>query len=138
LATNDSKYAGDTVVESETRVATYDVHRGQVFAPEIPGVPYLDVLATSHSGDRQIAVFVVNRSPGQSQPCDIRLQSFTGQRDVKVVTLAGPSLLSRNDEEHPQLVRPMETHAAMSGATLRHTFPAGSVTVLLFPEVPKP
>ncbi len=126
-----SKYAGDTVIATETHVAQYDVHRGQSFAPEIPGVPYLDVLGTVDSGTGRMALFVVNRNARDAQPASIRLTGFSPEPDVKVLTLAAPSLLAKNDEEHQHAVRPVESYASIEGGALRHVFPAGSVTVFL-------
>jgi alpha-L-arabinofuranosidase len=77
-------------------------------------------------------LFVVNRSPRRSQPASIRLADFTPAPDVRVLTLAAPSLLDKNDEEHQNAVRPAESRAAMTGATLHHVFPTLSVTVFLF------
>ena len=126
-----SKYAGDSVIGTETQAAQYDVHGGQSFAPEIPGVPYLDVLGTVDSTTGGIALFVVNRSPRGAQPALIRLRD-TAAPEVKVLTLAAPSLLDENDEEHQNAVRPVQSHAAMEGGSLHHVVPAGSVTVFLF------
>jgi hypothetical protein len=58
-----SNYAGDSVIETETRVKLYDVHGGHVFAPEIVDVPYLDTLGTIDSGQGNLSLFVVNRDP---------------------------------------------------------------------------
>ncbi|MGI9074634.1 MAG: alpha-L-arabinofuranosidase C-terminal domain-containing protein [Bryobacteraceae bacterium] len=129
-----SKYAGDTILESETRVASYAVHNGQVFAPEIPDVPFLDVLATIKSDSGEIALFVVNRNPANPQLCGIHLGGFRARQNVTIFTLAAPSLLSRNDEEHPDAVRPIVSHAVMTAEGLHHTFPAGSVSVLVYSE----
>ena len=127
-----SKYAGDTLIQSETRVATYDVHGGQRFAPEILNVPYLDVLATMNSANGDVSLFVVNRNPQKPQAGEIHLGGFAAPPDVRVFTVGAASLLARNDEEHPDTVRPVESQMPMKGDTLQHIFPAGSVTVLLF------
>jgi alpha-L-arabinofuranosidase len=127
-----SKYAGDTVIGTEARVAQYDVHGGQVFSPEIPGVPYLDVLGTVDSKTGDVTLFVVNRNVKSSQAASIRLSGLTAAGDVKVLTLAAPSLTDKNDEERPNAVRLAETREVMRGDTLKRTFPAGSVTVCLF------
>jgi alpha-L-arabinofuranosidase len=89
-------------------------------------------LGTVDSATGGIALFVVNRNARDAQPASIRLTGFTPAADVKVWTLAAPSLLDKNDEEHQHAVRPVESHAAIEGGTLRHVFPAGSVTVFLF------
>jgi alpha-N-arabinofuranosidase len=127
-----AKYAGDTVIGTETQVAQYDVHGGQPFAPEITGVPLLDVLGTVNSSTGDVVLFVVNRNLKASQATSIHLNDFTAAGDVKVVTLGAASLLDKNDEEHQNAVRPLESHAHVQDATLHHVFPPGSVTVFLF------
>ena len=127
-----SQYAGDTVIGTETRVAQYDVHRGQFFAPEIPGVPYLDVLGTVDSARGDVTLFVVNRNPFDAQPASIHLTSFTPVPNVKIWTLSAHSLLDKNDEEHQDAVRPLESRVTMHGMPLHYVFPAGSITAILF------
>ena len=120
------------MIGTETLVRQYDVHAGQSFAPEIPAVPYLDVLGTANSKNGDVSLFVVNRNPKSSQPVAIHLSGFTPLPDVRVVTLATPSLVDNNDEEHQNTVRPVESHDLMEGTTIRHVLPAGSVTVFSF------
>jgi alpha-N-arabinofuranosidase len=127
-----SKYAGDTVIGTETRVGQYDVHGGVPFAPEIPGVPYLDVLGTVGAASGDVSLFVVNRNPKEPQPASIRLKGFRAKSSVHVFTLAAPSLLARNDEEHQAAVQPVESRETLEGDTLRHTLPAASLTLFLF------
>jgi alpha-N-arabinofuranosidase len=129
-----SRYAGDTVIGAETRVPQYDVHLGQSFAPEIPGVPYLDVLGTVDSARGDVTLFVVNRNPHQAQPASIQLTGFTPASHVKVWTLSAHSLLDKNDEEHQDTVRPVESQDKVRGTALHHVFPAGSVTAILLPS----
>jgi alpha-N-arabinofuranosidase len=127
-----SRYAGETVIGTETRVTQYDVHGGQLFAPEIPSVPYLDVLGTVDSKTGGVALFVVNRNAKSSEAASIRLTGLASVEDVKILTLAAPSLLDKNDEERQNSVRPAESHEVLRSGTLKHVFPAGSVTVCLF------
>ena len=93
---------------------------------------HLDVLGTVESQTGNVALFVVNRNAKSSQAASIRLSGFSPARDVKVLTLAAPSLLDKNDEERPNAVRPAESHEVLRGNTLQRVFPAGSVTVCLF------
>jgi len=90
------------------------------------------VLGTVDSKTGDLALFVVNRNVKSSQAASIRLSGLMPAGDVKVLTLAAPSLLDKNDEERPNAVRPAETLEVMRGDTLKRTFPAGSVTVCLF------
>jgi alpha-L-arabinofuranosidase len=110
------------------------VHLGQSFAPEIPGVPYLDVLGTVDSARGDVTLFVVNRNPHEAQPASIQLTGFTPASHVKVWTLSAHSLLDKNDEEHQDTVRPVESQDKVRGTALHHVFPAGSVTAILLPS----
>lgn len=132
-----SKYAGDLAVESLTRAASYDVHQGQVFAPEIPAVSFLDVLATLQSDTGNLSVFVVNRNWKSSVPGEIHLSGMPAKKEIKVFTLSAGSLLARNDEEHQDAVRPVESDAQMNSGTIQQVFPPGSLTVLLVSPAPK-
>jgi hypothetical protein len=48
-----TQICGPCGASQRTRLGTYEVHKGQVFVPDISAVPFLDVLATvmSDSGD---------------------------------------------------------------------------------------
>jgi alpha-L-arabinofuranosidase len=126
-----SSYAGDTAIGTDTRAAQYDVHGGQSFAPEITGVPYLDVLGTVNSTSGDVSLFVANRNARNSQPASIYLHGITPPPKATVWTLSAQSLLDKNDEVHEDLVRPVESQAVMHTAVLHHVFPPGSVTVIL-------
>ncbi|MFN7994092.1 MAG: alpha-L-arabinofuranosidase C-terminal domain-containing protein [Bryobacteraceae bacterium] len=129
-----TRYAGDTVIATETRSPQYDVHGGQVFAPEISGVPLLDVLGTAESTNSAVTLFVVNRSPHRPQPVTIRFDGFTPATSARVLTLAAHSLLDKNDDQHPEAIYPVETRTVVEHGTLRQSFPPGSLTVLLISQ----
>jgi alpha-N-arabinofuranosidase len=113
-------------------VGHYDIHEGQRRFPEISEVPYLDVLATRDSKRNNLVVFVVNRDWKNSITGTVELGGFAPAPDVLAHTLSGGSLLDRNDEENPERVRPMNSTLRAEGTSLRHTFPAASLTVLVF------
>jgi alpha-N-arabinofuranosidase len=127
-----SNYAGDTLVASQTQVRTYNVHEGIRRAPEIPGVPYLDVLATRHSPSGDLVIFVVNRDANSAIPTSIRWKDFMPATIVQVRTLNADAITTQNDEEHPERVRPVSSTLPLSGAELHYDFPAHSLTVLTF------
>jgi alpha-N-arabinofuranosidase len=127
-----SNYAGDTLAASQTQVRMYDVHRGLRRVPEIPGVPYLDVLATRHSHGGDLVLFVVNRDSHNAIPTSIRLKDFTPAPTVQVKTLNAEAITTQNDEEHPDRVRPVSSTLPLSGTELQYAFPAHSVSVLTF------
>jgi alpha-N-arabinofuranosidase len=125
-------HAGDSLLATETRVRHYDVHKGNRRVPEIPDVPYLDVLATQDSRTGDLVLFVVNRDWKNSIPATLQLMDFTPERDVLVETLTADSILAKNDEEHPDAVKPVSSKIEASGPELLYTFPEHSLTVLTF------
>ncbi|HZU27258.1 MAG TPA: alpha-L-arabinofuranosidase C-terminal domain-containing protein [Bryobacteraceae bacterium] len=126
-----SHYAGDVALDTTAVTETYEVHGGQVFAPEIADVPFLDVLGTKNSRTGEISLFVVNRHIDQPRAGEITLSGFHPAR-VRVAALTAASLLAGNDAEHPNAVRPAESEEMLQGSTLRHVFPPVSLTVLRF------
>ncbi len=127
-----ANHAGDTPVATRTTVGHYDIREGQRRFPEIADVPFLDVLATRDSTKTGLVVFIVNRDWKNDIAATVDLSGFSAAPEVMAHTLAGGSLLARNDEENPERVRPVNSRLTLSGASLRHTFPAASVTVLVF------
>jgi alpha-N-arabinofuranosidase len=127
-----SNYAGDTLVGSTTEVRTYNVHQGVRRAPEIADVPYLDVLATRHSDNGDLVLFVVNRDGKNAITTAIRFKDFTPAASVQVRTLNADAITVQNDEEHPERVHPVSSTLRLSGEELHYAFPAHSVSVLTF------
>ena len=127
-----SNHAGDTPVATHTQVRHYDIHQGQRRVPEIPDVPYLDVLATIDSRNGKLTLFVVSRDWKSPMDATIRLKDFSAASEASVYTLTADSLLVRNDEERPEAVRPVTTTVNVSGESFHYTFPARSLTVLSF------
>jgi alpha-L-arabinofuranosidase len=90
------------------------------------------VLATRDSKKNNLVVFVVNRDWKNPITGTVQLGDFAPAPDVMAHTLSGGSLLDKNDEENPDKVRPVNSTLRVEGTSLRHTFPAASVTVLVF------
>ncbi|MDE3180587.1 MAG: hypothetical protein KGM47_13120, partial [Acidobacteriota bacterium] len=127
-----SHYAGDTPVKTRATVPEYDVKGGVRRVPDIPGVPWLDVLATtdSHSGD--LTLFVVNRDWRRDIQATISLQDFTPASSAAVHTLTADSILTGNNEVHPHRVHPALSEIKIAGDHLAYTFPRHSLTVIVF------
>jgi len=125
-----SQRAGDTVVGSKTEVRNYDVHDGQIRMPEIPNVPYLDVLATENSSNGEVVLFVVNRDWRNTIPVTLRIQDFSPASEARVETLTGHSLVAENTLDRQDAVRPVTSTVAVSGNQIRHVFPEHSLTVI--------
>ena len=127
-----ANYAGDTMLHAETAGPAYDVHAGVRRAPEIPNVPYLDVLATRRSDTGGIVLFVVNRDWKNAIRTAIRFKNFTPSTTVQVRTLNADAITTQNDEEHPERVHPENSTVTLTGGELHYAFPAHSVSVLSF------
>jgi alpha-L-arabinofuranosidase len=125
-----SHRAGDRVVATETQVRHYDVHDGMTSMPEIPNVPYLDVLATRNSTNGDLILFVANRDAKNAIPATLRLQGFPAATQAQVDTLAADSLLTENTGDHPDAIRPVASSLAVSGNEIRYEFPKLSLTVM--------
>jgi alpha-N-arabinofuranosidase len=125
-----SRRAGDSVVATETQVRHYDVHNGLVSMPEIPNVPYLDVLATRNSTSGDLVLFVVNRDHKNAIPATLRLQGFTAASQAQVDTLAAGSSITDNTVDHPDAIRPVASTQAVAGSEIQRVFPKLSLTVI--------
>jgi alpha-N-arabinofuranosidase len=125
-----SHRAGDTVVATETQVRHYDVHNGLTSMPEVPDVPYLDVLATRNSANGDLVLFVANRDTKNAIPATLRLQGFSAAAQAQVDTLASDSLQTENSGDHPDTIRPVTSSLAVSGNEIRYDFPKLSLTVM--------
>jgi alpha-L-arabinofuranosidase len=125
-----SHRAGDTVVATQTQVRHYDVHNGMTSMPEIPNVPYLDVLATRNSSSGDLVLFVANRDTKKATPATLRLQGFEAAAKAQVDTLASDSLSAENSGDHPNAIRPVTSSLAVAGSEIRYSFPKLSVTVI--------
>ena len=125
-----SHRAGDTVVATQTEVRHYDVHNGMTSMPEIPDVPYLDVLATRNSTSGDLVLFVANRDWKNDIPTTLRLQGFSAAAQAQVDTLAADSPLTENTGDRPDAIRPVASSLAVSGNEIRCVFPKLSVTVI--------
>lgn len=117
-------------VEVRTTVAGYDVHEGNNRIPEIPGVPYLDVVAALNDAADRLTIFAVNRHLHRDIPARLRLTGFAPAPQARVQTLAGTSIYQPNDELRPLAVRPVESTAQVAAPQFEYLFPRSSVTLI--------
>jgi alpha-L-arabinofuranosidase len=115
-------------VAVETTAGTYDVSEGNNRMPEIPGVPYLDVVAALNDAGDKLTLFCVNRDLHRDYATRIETAGFAASQ-ARVQTLAGTSVYQANDEMRPEAVRPSESAARVRGV-FEHVFPRASVTVV--------
>ena len=116
-----------TPVPVKTNSETYDITEGNRRIPEIPGVPYLDVVAALNRDRTRLTLFAVNRDPHRDIHAQIHIAGFQPTGKAKVRTLASESIYDTNTEEDPEAVRPVETVRQIGAA---HVFPRASVTVI--------
>jgi alpha-N-arabinofuranosidase len=98
---------------------------------EYTGVRTLDVSATLDESQKQLVVYVVNRSLTEDMETTIQLTtgSFTGQ--VKAFTVNGPDIKAENTFDTPNEVGTRENTLAAEGQSLNYTFEPHSVTALV-------
>jgi alpha-N-arabinofuranosidase len=125
-----SHRAGDTVVATQTEVRHYDVHNGLIRMPEIPDVPYLDVLATRNSTSGDLVLFVVNRDAKNAIPATLRLQGFSAAAQAQVDTLAANGQVVDNLVDTRDAIKPVSSTQAVTGNEISYVFPKLSLTVM--------
>jgi alpha-N-arabinofuranosidase len=118
----------DTRVEASADAGVYDVQHGVTRAPDIPKVPYLDVLAALDKSGDQLTLFCVNRHLDQDSPATIDVKDFTANPEAQISSLYAASIYDRNDEEQPRYVAPVSSVAQVKDGSLRYTFRPASVT----------
>lgn len=106
---------------------TYDIAEGNRRIPDIPGVPYLDVVAALNRDRTRLTLFAVNRDLHRDVRARITIAGFQPSGSERVRTLSSESIYDTNTESDPDAVHPVETVRPFSGM---HTFPRASVTVM--------
>jgi alpha-N-arabinofuranosidase len=117
------------VVATDTQGETYDVHDGITRIPEIPNVPYLDVVAAINDSKDRLTLFCVNRDLARDLSADISLSGFV-PASAEVTTLFSTSIYDQNDELHPEAVHPRSEPITVQSASFRYTFRHESVTLI--------
>jgi alpha-N-arabinofuranosidase len=84
--------------------------------------------ATRDDSTGEIIVKVVNADTSPSNS-EIKITGGTAKGEAHVTTLSGAGG-DVNSFEHPQAVAPAETTISMSSGSIKHTFPANSMTVI--------
>ncbi|MEK7404086.1 MAG: alpha-L-arabinofuranosidase C-terminal domain-containing protein [Acidobacteriota bacterium] len=117
-------------VVTRTTVEGYDIAEGNNRIPEIPDVPYLDVIAALNDGADRLTVFAVNRHPQREIPARIVISGFTPASQARALTLAGTSIYQPNDETNPSAVQPVESAIQVAAPQFDYTFGQASVTLI--------
>ena len=114
-------------VATETTVERYSITQGNNRIPEIPEVPYLDVVSALDETGGKLVLFCVNRHLNRDIGATIRLNGFVPRGQGKALTLSAWSIYQANDELRPETVKPVESALAATSAEFEYTFPHASV-----------
>ena len=126
--------APHTLLTVQSDGPTYTVSHGVDRLPEIANVPYLDVTAATSEDGKRLILFCVNRSLTTAAHAELDLASLrVAKGPMRVSTLEAETILSENNEEHPDLVQPTTSTESVNSGKFTHTFPNASVTVLEIP-----
>ena len=99
-------------------------------------VPYLDVSATANAQKNRLTIFVTNRHDFQPLRTRLEIAGVKPEGRVTVYELNAPSFESKNTFAEPEAVKLRELPSIKSGRNLIYTFPAHSLTALLFTARP--
>src|SRR5215472_2752844 len=118
------------VVEARTQVGKYNIEQGSVRLPDIPDVPYLDVVAARNEPGDKLTLFCVNRHLTEDVAARISVAGFTPGPEASAQTLFTASIYDKNDEANPEAVIPRERSVRLQGTELEFTFRHASVTIM--------
>jgi len=117
-------------VQARVQAESYSVEQGSSRLPNIPDVPYLDVVAGLNDAGDQLTLFCVNRHLTRDIVARISFAGFEAAPEASVQTLYASSIYEQNDEVRPQAIHPRVSSAAVEGTSLEFTFRHESVSVL--------
>jgi alpha-N-arabinofuranosidase len=124
-----ARHSGSKVVESSTRIQTYDV-AGPGWGGKMGDIPYLDVVATLSEDGRSLYLHAINRHKDETIRARINISGFVPGASGRVYALNGPDPTSSNDYLHPDVVSIRRSSFAPSGNAFDYVFPAHSATTL--------
>jgi alpha-L-arabinofuranosidase len=104
------------------------VHHGVTRLPEIPEVPYLEVVGTLNKTGDRLTLFCLNRDLTRDLPTMISIDGFQPNGTASVETLSSPSIYDTNDEVRPKAVSPVRTSIEAGNGPLHYTFRHESIT----------
>ena len=119
------------LLDTKVAVAQYSVKDGQPRSPDIPDVPYLDVVAVADRTGSKVTLFAVNRHLTSDIASTINLSGFTIHSATGKL-LTAENIYVGNDDAQPEAVIPHELKLAASGSVFSHTFPKASITMIEF------
>lgn len=125
------RLAGSLNLGVRVDCGSFDTRRlGRI--PPMRDVPVLDCSATMSSDGSSITIFVINRHMTEDIEAELMLDGFEPAPEAEVHCLNGPDALSENSHDSDEVVCIRETRSDSGDVLPRYTFPAHSVTALVF------
>ncbi len=122
-----------TRLDVQSDSPTYSIAKGVTRLPEIPNVPYLDVVAAESEDHAKLLLFCLNRNLDRPERAELDLSALgIGGGPAKVMTLSSDSITAENSDEEPDRIVPV-AQTQKAGQKLAYTFPNASVTVIEIP-----
>jgi alpha-N-arabinofuranosidase len=126
------RYARGRVLDLRVESETYPI-RGAGLQPDFARneqVPFVDVVATLDSQNRQACVLMLNRDLEAERELVLEWRDATPTRVLACDTLTGPDLKAFNTFEQPRRVAPQRLEPAAPGARMTFKLPPRSYTVM--------
>jgi alpha-N-arabinofuranosidase len=117
-----------TPVSVQNDSPVYDIHKGITRLPEIPGVPYLEVVAALNKAGDRLTLFCINRHLTRDFPVAISIDGFKPSGNATVDSLFSNSIYDTNDEVNPEAIKPITKSLSVNGPDLQFTFRHESIT----------
>lgn len=103
-----SRYGRGKVLDIRLQVPTYE-------NPRYKEVPYADAVLVYHEEDKELALFMVNRSLEEDMQVDLSLSGlFQQAKLIEHIYLYHDDLKAINDKDHPEAVKPMRNTEAIA------------------------
>jgi alpha-N-arabinofuranosidase len=122
----------DKLVSTRTQVANYSVTNGSVRIPDIPSVPYLDVVSALN-GEGKLILFCVNRDEHRSVRAKLHVANFRPAGSATATTIHATLLSDKNSAQYPDAIRP-STREIQAGSDFSYSFEPASITVIEIPR----
>ncbi len=116
-----------TLLDTKVEVAQYSIKDGSPRTPDIPEVPYLDVVAVANQTGDKVTLFGVNRNLTSDISSSIKLAGFSVHA-ASGKLLAAEDIYAGNDDAQPEAVVPQDFKLPVGGSTFSYTFPKASIT----------
>jgi alpha-N-arabinofuranosidase len=124
--------SGTIPLAIDVQTPTYNVEQDKM--PSVEGAPYIDAIALMNGSGDLISLMVINTHPKEKIPVQIDVAGWDMPSMLSGRRITGPSFMSRNTLEEPDMVSIHEIHepASTRDDRLQYTAPPHSVTELVF------